>query len=167
MAEVNKVWISRAQDILKALGLTPTQNRMGFMYAWMAGENTRARNNPLATTWNMASVDPGQTNFNSVPVRNYSSWDIGLKATVNTIKLAYYKSIRDFLAADRPMNEGKSTLAAAFNTWGTGVLPFTIYAGWSPEFKKKLSSGLMLSGGMLLLIGLGYFFLRSRRSSKN
>jgi len=155
---VNNTWLSRAIDILKAMGYKPTPNRIHFVYAWIAGENTRARNNPLATTWNMAATDSGQTNFNRVGVKNYSNWGIGLAATVKTLKLAYYKSIRDFLAADKPMSAGRVPLLQAFNTWGTGILPFTIYDKFSPEFKKQLSS-TGNSAAPIILLGIGLILL--------
>ncbi len=107
--------------VMQGLGLQPSINRMEFFLVWAAIENTQAKNNPLATTWDMEKVDPGQTTFNSAKVRNYSSEGIGVKATVNTIRLKYYTPIVDALKADKsihslsPSNGG---LIQAFKTWG-------------------------------------------------
>ena len=144
--EVNQIYIQRSRDILKALNLQPTANRLQFLYAWMSGENTTARNNPLATTWNMAAIDPGQKNFNYnvPPVKEYSAWPIGLAATVNTLKNGYYSEILRFLKNDYSISSPTALLKSQLSLWGTGLLPITIYNSWPADFKKKLQSALAL-----------------------
>lgn len=109
--------------LLEKLKLSPTANRMEFLLCWAAVENTRAKNNPLATTWDMKKIDPGQTNFNSVPVRNYSSQAIGVQATANTIatKRGYYKTIHQALkdnASIHSLPAADAILTKEFKTWG-------------------------------------------------
>ncbi len=107
--------------VLEKLGLKPTYNRMELMLCWANVESTAAKNNPLATTWDMAPIDKGQTNFNWVPVRNYSTAAIGVQATANTIKSAYYPHIQAALKADQSVHSLSATdpgLIANFKTWG-------------------------------------------------
>jgi hypothetical protein len=110
----------------------------------MSGENTKAKNNPLATTWDMKRVDPGQTNFNfngGFPVKNYSNWEtVGLRATLNTLNQAvYYSEILRYLKSDMSIGTPTSLLLRQLGTWGTGELPIKIFNTWSQEFKKKIS----------------------------
>lgn len=141
---VNTYWANWAKSILQALNLKPTTNRIQFLYAWMAGENTKAKNNPLATTWDMKSIDPGQTNFNyngGYPVKQYSSPAIGLKATINTLRGGYYPEILRFLKEDKSIGAATTALLSQLQIWGTGRLPLTIWQSWTPDFKKKLAIG--------------------------
>lgn len=140
---INQQWIRWATDILKGMGLQPTQNRIEFLYAWMSGENTKAANNPLATTWDMKRVDPGQTNFNwngGFPVKNYSNWDrIGLRATLNTLLApGIYPEILRFLRNDISIGQATPLLIRNLQTWGTGQLPVNVWKSWSAGFKKKI-----------------------------
>ena len=74
-------------DFLKALGNNaPTLKTQNLVAAWTVGENTEAKYNPLATT-----LDYGKnTKFNNCcggnGVKNYSSRDEGIQATVLTLK---------------------------------------------------------------------------------
>lgn len=52
--------------------------------AWSGAENTQAKWNPFATTWDK----PGSTDFNSVGVKNYVDWTQGLQATMDTLGLS-------------------------------------------------------------------------------
>ncbi|HJP66131.1 MAG TPA: hypothetical protein VKA30_07500 [Actinomycetota bacterium] len=66
---------------LPRIGAPVCGNNLVAMVAWQAQEGTRAAWNPLATTHGM----PGATTFNSVGVRNYSSLEEGIQATVLTL----------------------------------------------------------------------------------
>ena len=84
---------------------------------WQAGENTSAAFNPLATT----QEAPGNTCFNYLDgrcgVRNYTSREQGLQATVETIANGFYPSILTGLQTNQPelaLNDGE------LGTWGTG-----------------------------------------------
>ena len=73
----------------------PTPGTISFILHWMGRENTKARNNPLATTWNMGNSD----SFNDHNVRNYRNRQEGLEATVRTLtktnpKIAKYDNLR-------------------------------------------------------------------------
>lgn len=105
-------------DLLNALGNTqPTIETVVFITAWQAGENTNAAFNPLATT---QSAD-GATCFNYINgrcgVRNYTSREQGLQATIETITNGYYPNILAGLQTNQPelaLNDGE------LGVWGTG-----------------------------------------------
>jgi peptidoglycan hydrolase CwlO-like protein len=66
---------------LPRLGAPTCQNNLVLVVAWESTEYTMARFNPLATSY----VMPGSTLFNSA-VRNYTSLDQGITATVLTLE---------------------------------------------------------------------------------
>jgi hypothetical protein len=138
--ELNKIYSSVDTDdefyakILWGLNLPVTTYNMNFLKLWRIaemgievsskkGEKT-ATNNPLNTTQPMGS-DPKESKFNFAGVRNYSTPEIGIEATIKTLKLGRYKCIIDGLRAQLPYEQiagcrtGKSK-DAAMDIWGTG-----------------------------------------------
>jgi hypothetical protein len=114
-----------AKDFLQGLKLEPTQNRMKFLMAWMAGENTSSTYNPLATTQDMRSVDPGQSNYNyngGYPVKNYTNYNTGLKANLITIQNGYFNEILRYLKQDLDIVNYTPLLVKQLQLWGTGYL---------------------------------------------
>lgn len=67
----------------------PPPDRWQWLQAQAQLEDTAARYNLLATTRN----EPGSTNFNSAGVQNYPSYTAGVRATVETLMLSYYKHV--------------------------------------------------------------------------
>lgn len=117
-----------AKDLLTLLGLTYSANRANFFYAWFKSEGTKAKYNPLATTWDMRSE--GSTFFNCLKkdakgscvlgVQNYPTYAIGLNATIKTLRQKEYAPIRDFLSkGGNALNPNDPDLKKAFDTWGT------------------------------------------------
>jgi Bacterial TSP3 repeat len=78
-----------AQAFLQTLGAPPTRENVAFMCAWVDMEGTKAAWNPLATTSSAA----GATNFNSVGVKNFASFQSGIETTVHTLHNGYYPNI--------------------------------------------------------------------------
>jgi hypothetical protein len=103
-----------ANDLLSALGMPRTAANIKAITAWVAAEGTKAGNNPLATT----QVMPGATAFNSVGVRNYSSYNEGLAATVRTLRNGRYGNILSALATGT--DSVAVAQAVADSPWGTG-----------------------------------------------
>jgi hypothetical protein len=103
-----------ATDLLARLGMPQTAENLRALVAWQQAEGTRAAFNPLATTQGSA----GANDFNSVGVKNYTSYAQGLDATVTTLRNGRYGEI---LAA---LLDGSSAsrLASAVerSPWGTG-----------------------------------------------
>ena len=116
-----------------ALGIRLTDEKSRFFDAWRAVENTKATNNPFATTLNYKK-DPGMTKFNLANrgqgVKNFSTLDHGVDATAITMKLRYYSSLIEKLKND---NISAIELAKdqSLDTWGTG----------SAKIQKVLGSG--------------------------
>jgi hypothetical protein len=103
-----------ARDFLSRLGMPESSENVRAMVAWQQAEGTKAQYNPLATTQNM----PGATKFNSVGVKNFTSYDDGLTANIEAITNGRYANI---LAA---LQQGTSATdvaqAIANSPWGTG-----------------------------------------------
>ena len=66
--------------VLGALDAPVTEGNMTLLLAWMYRENTRAENNPFATTFNL----DGSTQYNDAGVRNFATFEEGVEATVRT-----------------------------------------------------------------------------------
>jgi hypothetical protein len=113
-AGVNSVqW---ANDFLNALGMPTTASNVQAITAWQQAEGTKAAFNPLATTQGGYA---GETQFNSVGVKNFASYQDGLDANVKVITNGRYGNI---LAA---LQQGTSAMdvaqAVAASPWGTGT----------------------------------------------
>lgn len=111
--------VAWALDFLNGIGNDqPTLETVAFVVAWQAGENTQAAFNPLATTQSA----PGATCFNYIDgrcgVRNYTSREQGLQATVETIMNGYYANILQGLQSTDP---NRALNADELGTWGTGL----------------------------------------------
>eukprot|EP01116_Phalansterium_solitarium_P008883 TRINITY_DN22852_c0_g1_i1.p2 TRINITY_DN22852_c0_g1~~TRINITY_DN22852_c0_g1_i1.p2 ORF type:complete len:159 (+),score=29.47 TRINITY_DN22852_c0_g1_i1:22-477(+) len=102
-----------ASSILVALNLPKSSNNVLAMLGWMQGEGSPCRNNPLDTTENYS----GATNCNSAGVKNYPSMASGVAATVETIRLSYYKEIVHDLAISADAITTAAAIAAS--PWGT------------------------------------------------
>lgn len=103
-----------ASDLLGRLGMPVTSENVRAMTAWAQAEGTDAAFNPLATTQSQT----GATSFNSVGVKNYTSYDNGIDATVQTLTNGRYGAI---LTALRSGNSAEAVArAVADSPWGTG-----------------------------------------------
>ena len=107
-----------ASLLLSELGAPQCHDNLTILVAWQVAEGTAAAHNPLATTHYMQ----GSTAFNSVGVRNFSSVDVGIHATVETLRLPVptygYQAILSNLANCAPAK----TTAMAINesSWCRG-----------------------------------------------
>jgi peptidoglycan hydrolase-like protein with peptidoglycan-binding domain len=105
--------------ILKGIGAPITDENMKFLYAWRQAEGARATNNPFNTTKTMN--DPGSSIYNYAKVKNYSTPEIGIEATIKTLLLPYYTDIVNDLRDDAGAEQIASN-HAQLKTWGTGTL---------------------------------------------
>ena len=115
---VSKNAIEIYKQILNGLGAPITEENLKFLIAWQKAEGGKATNNPFNTTYNL-DVDVNKTKFNSHGVKNYTTPEYGITATVKTLKLPYYKNIVKGLQD----NVGASNIASnikELKTWGTG-----------------------------------------------
>lgn len=105
-----------SRDVLAAIGAPATEQNMAVMSAWVKAEGTKARYNPLATTRNA----PGATQFNSVGVKNFSSYQEGVATTVGAITNGLYGNV---IAALRRGDDAYAVADAIKESpWGSGAL---------------------------------------------
>jgi peptidoglycan hydrolase CwlO-like protein len=110
--------VTWATSLLSNLGMPLTQDNIAAIVAWEMAEGghwcNSAHYNPLNTSQPM----PGAATFNSHGVKVYTSWEMGLQATVITLRNGLYDGI---LAALRAGNDGQAVASAvAASPWGTG-----------------------------------------------
>lgn len=108
------------EAILKGIGAPITEGNMAFFAAWRQSEGGRATNNPFNTTYRL-SADKHKTDYNSAGVKNYSTPEYGIEATIKTLLLPYYTNIVNDLKNDA----GAIQIASnhdQLTTWGTGTL---------------------------------------------
>lgn len=111
-----------AQAQLQYMGLPTTQQNVAFLVAWAAMEggnwNNTAHYNPLNTTLRLggSTVMGGG---NSAGVQSYSSWDVGIQATAET--LDGYPAIVAALQSGNPDQANSSgQLGGELSTWSGG-----------------------------------------------
>lgn len=115
------------EAILTGVGAPVTKENMKFMYAWRQAEAAKAAFNPFNTTkkkekstfYNCLSRKDGKCVGG---VRNYSSQQEGIDATVETLKLSYYSCITNGLKNDIGAKKIARQCNDALKTWGTGEL---------------------------------------------
>ena len=104
-----------AKDFLTKLGMPVTGPNVQAVTAWEQAEGTKAAFNPLATT---QSGFAGETQFNSVGVKNYTSYQDGIDANVKVITNGLYPNI---IAALQQGTDAMAVAKAIENSpWGTG-----------------------------------------------
>lgn len=122
------------EAILTGVGAPVTKENMKFMYAWRQGEGAKAAFNPFNTT----KKKEKSTFYNCLSrkndkcvggVRNYSSQQEGIDATVETLKLSYYSCITDGLKNDIGAKKIARQCKQALKTWGTGELVAKVLDG--------------------------------------
>jgi murein DD-endopeptidase MepM/ murein hydrolase activator NlpD len=106
-----------AVDLAAALGNTqPSPEIVAFLVAWQRSEGSSSRFNPLATTQDR----PGATIYNSAGVKNYTSYQDGIAATVQTLGYGYtgYGNI----VAGIQTNDAALALRGLYaSPWGTSA----------------------------------------------
>lgn len=106
-----------AEQFLLELAAPVNTHTLCAVSAWLEGENTRARNNPLATT----RKGHGGTPFNSAGVQNYPTFTAGMLATLETIRLKpYTKLLTEIRRGSSAHAIVREILASP---WGTKSLP--------------------------------------------
>lgn len=104
-------------DLAIATGNTdPSNDIINFISAWQQAENTSATYNPLATSQDM----PGATIFNSHGVKEYTSRDQGLEATVKTLQ-ADYPGYNYILYGIQTNDSDLALKGLEMSPWGTEI----------------------------------------------
>lgn len=131
-----------AEAVLSSLGLPQTSSNVQALVAWQKKEGGNwqngARFNPLNTTLRL----PGSTVMsggNSAGVQSYTSWDQGVQATAETLRMSNYSGIRQVLA----QSGGCSALsqAVANSPWGTGSFAQECGSSYNPKGTPASQTG--------------------------
>jgi hypothetical protein len=114
VATVNQIGFARA--LLRKLKITPNNDNVAAIAAWQMREDTKAKFNPLATTYDM----PGDadTDFNDVGVKEYATMMQGVDATARTlqnIKGVGYDKILSSLKSGTQEDILKSVIASQWS----------------------------------------------------
>lgn len=117
MAEGRTLGTNYGRQLLEMMGAKATPEKMRFFDAWARAEGTRAAFNPFATTRRGYA---GETDFNSVGVKNYADVRTGLQATYDTLLNGYYDPIVALLKSDTA-TAAQLGKAVANSPWGTGT----------------------------------------------
>jgi hypothetical protein len=138
-----------AKAMLAALSAPVSSDSIDALKTWARFEGGHYKNsaayNPLNTTYSM----PGAKGMNSVGVKAYSSWDDGIKATVESLT-GKRADERGYTAIVEALRKGadKDTILAAINksAWvhGEGKASNYKFSGSSSEYNATKYSG---SGG--------------------
>jgi peptidoglycan hydrolase-like protein with peptidoglycan-binding domain len=120
-SEVQKLNVKNDDDfyksILKLLDAPESIENLKFLKAWRQSEGGTAANNPFNTTFNLYK-DDNVTSYNYAGVKNYSTPNYGIEATVRTLLLPYYKCIVEGLRND--IGAEKISECPDMMTWSTG-----------------------------------------------
>jgi hypothetical protein len=127
---------SMLTDILKGIGISsPNQSQLNFMVKWRQVEAAKAAWNPFNTTYDMSDGPSGGSSliFNDHKVRNYSTRENGVRATINTltkgnIKYGYDKIVTAIKSIKSDVDIDNAMRAVNNSSWGTHfTLPHTTY----------------------------------------
>ena len=122
-----------AEALLDALGMPKSKLAVTDVMCWEATENTSAKFNPLATTQPMS----GATDFNSAGVKNYTSAEQGLNATVKTLQNGNYTDILNALTIGGTQDFGTTV---GESPWGTQE--FTVTGQPTKALTSPTSTGV-------------------------
>lgn len=119
---------SWAKDLLTRLGYPVTKNNVTSVLAWEYAEGGHFQNkasyNPLNTTTGKGRYPA----INSVGVRAYPDYSTGMKETIATLRLGYYKTVRSDLAhSSRPAVTVAAVKSSPWGTW-KGINPAPMLA---------------------------------------
>ena len=122
------------EKLLENLEAPITDENLKFLYAWRQAEGKAGDFNPFNTTQPM----DGATKFNKVGVRNYTSLEQGMVATIKTLKNGRYDCIIDGLRSD--IGAENIAMCSSLKTWGTGSLVGKVIAGYNRGSSPKIGS---------------------------
>lgn len=132
------------EKVLKGIGAPVTPQNMLFFYSWRQAEGAKATFNPFNTTkkmekqsfWNCLKKKDGKCVGG---VKNYSSKEDGITATIETLNNGRYECIVDGLKNN--IGAKKIAQCSSLKTWGTGELVSKVLNGSSikpPEISRTL-----------------------------
>ena len=131
--------LSWATALLRSLGAPTTSANEQSIIAWALNEGGGGNFNPLNTTLPAA----GASCFNSVCVRNYTSWQQGIQATVGTLQSNFYNDIRAALQSGQGLGSGNF---GGLSKWSGGGYS-NVAGNWSKAAQFMSGKAVPLPGG--------------------
>lgn len=128
-----------AAEFLTAGGWQPTPENVLAVVTWATAEGSTATCNPLDTTLGGFA---GETDYNSVGVKNYPDKQTGITATLDTLAVnAYgYPAIRSALEAGSHAEDVCAAIdASAWGTHGTSQLVASIRQAPQPSYDTPVA----------------------------
>ena len=123
-----------AADLLGRMRLPRTQSNMVALVAWQRAEGGHFKNSARFNPLNTTQPAPGSSVMNSHGVRRYRSYESGMNATIDTLRLGYYGGVRAAL------RQGRSASAVANavvdSKWGTKELILEVL----PDARREVAS---------------------------
>ena len=112
-----------ASQLLGRLGAPTTPSNLRAITTWMAQEGGHWSNTAMYNPLNTTMSEEGATVIkgNTAGVKAYTSWEQGMQATVDTLRLPAYKSVIAALMAGT--DAGSVFSAIKSSPWGTKNLP--------------------------------------------
>ncbi|MCH8063724.1 MAG: hypothetical protein IH861_14610, partial [Chloroflexi bacterium] len=128
------------EGVLNELEIARSEFAIDALIQWAAWEDTSAKWNPLATTWDL--LDRSSI-FNSVGVKDYVDSDAGVEATAKTLRKSEYDAIKDML---RQNSFSLNDVEQALNTWsGNGPYVPQLEKDWATLWSKRLKKNVSTS----------------------
>ena len=119
------------KEILRGIEAPESRNNMLYLFAWRQAEGGNAAFNPFNTTQRA----DGATNYNKVGVKNYTSAEQGIKATIKTLLNGRYGDIISSLRRSADPMETADALERS--PWGTGGLAKKVISGYQAGYSPK------------------------------
>jgi len=137
MAEGKRYGTQFGRAVTQRMGSKWTPEKAKFFDAWAKAEGTVAEFNPFATT---RRGYQGETNFNSVGVKHYPSFQTGVQATYDTINNGRYDQLVNLLRRDDVTAE-QLAVAVANSPWGTGTGVLRVLGATGADLLQKGAEG--------------------------
>lgn len=118
-----------ARDLLAALGAPGTLENAVALIAQMQAEGGAAKFNPL----NCTVKAPGSTDYNAVPVQNYTTWEQGVDVTAGMLKQPNMKALHGALMIG---SNAATYWAALPGKWGTSPPAGYTRPQWLADVRK-------------------------------
>lgn len=106
-----------AHSLLQALGAPETAANIQSLVNWEKREGGQWHNSAHFNPLNTTQSAPGATGMNSVGVKAYTSWEQGIKATVDTLHNGKYNDLVAALKSGKGLSHGSYK---GLSTWSGG-----------------------------------------------
>lgn len=127
--------------VCRGISAPVSRVNQSFFLAWRRGEQNAV---DPSTEWNPLDTErsteadgstpiAGATDFNTAGVKNYPDEATGVRATVNTLLLPYYRNTVEALRNSFENSPQWFVIAGEIDTWGTHAFAAQLKAGWRPD----------------------------------